>query len=182
MYEQADDHGYFDLPVEIYGNGLPETLTVCVNGACSQTPEDAFEGSEVGDVAGLQGYDTTYTVTAYVTDSAGRRAPATGTVSTTVTTPAAPAAATVAISQGQPTSGDPGYYAVHFTLADFPANEPIGVQCGEYGDLDNFDTDASGGASFDSHINWGGFSTSGDSLSCTVTVDGVSGSDTYTTP
>jgi large repetitive protein len=89
MYEQADDHGYFDLPVEIYGNGLPATLTVCVNGACSDTPESAFEGSEVGDIAGLQGYDTTYTVTAYITDSAGDRAPATGAVSTTVTTPAA---------------------------------------------------------------------------------------------
>jgi len=85
----GNDVEYF---VDGIGDGLPQTMNVCADGTCTPYPEAAVKaGKEYTQLGSFTGnYNTTYTITAYVTDSSGQRAPATGSVSATVTTSAPP--------------------------------------------------------------------------------------------
>jgi hypothetical protein len=182
-----------------YSDGLPETLTVCINGACTgyavPTSDIVADSPYVG-VSNTTGnkYDTRYTITAYLTDTAGQRAPATGTVSSSVTTGATPAPpGTLAVTKGggiqfasgeQCSQGGCGY--VHLALANFPPNSTVAYTCtttsggfleGTAGTIYSTDysgatvkTDANGVASFDSYYAWNDWTGRGGgtySVTCT---------------
>jgi hypothetical protein len=182
-------------------DGLAQTLNVCINTACTpHTVPLAGDYSGTSTVTGYPGGQKE-TITAYATDSAGQRAPATGTVSATATTAnAVPANASLAVSEGTDTVGIGFTLAhVHITVSNFPANSTVNYSCttnysqgfyagtaGASYDTDSagatVKTDASGGASFDSTYRWRGWPYVIESSQSTVTCtsDGISGS--YTAP
>ena len=168
-------------------DGLAETLNVCINGGCTNYNVPAtggYNGSSTSNV----GYSTKGTITAYLTDTAGQRAPATGTVTATATTAANP---TVAIGQGSAASDPPTCTQnckwVDITIAGFPANSTVNYDCqaSNSGSFDKNDrnsagvvqkTNASGGASFATECKWGYWNNSSPTLTMTVTVGGVTAS------
>jgi len=184
-------------------DGLTGTLNVCINATCTSHAVPAagnYSGSST-----VTGYPAGQkeTITAYVTDSSGQRAPATGTVTASATTsaPTPPANATLTVSMGA--EANPGYGIgsayIHITVANMPANSVVNYICtdnpdefrkgtaGTSYDTDSsgatVKTDANGGASFDSTYIWAGapmVKVHQTATSVTCTSDNVS--DTYTAP
>lgn len=184
------------------GDGLTGTLNVCVNTACTNYTVPAagnYHGSST-----VTGYPAGQreTITAHVSDSAGHRAPAAGTVTASATTVSTvPVNATLTVSMGPeaPPEYGIGSAYIHITVAHMPANSVVNYTCtdnpsdfrlGTAGVSYQTDssgatvkTDATGGASFDSAYVWAGAPTvrvHPTATSVTCTSDNVS--DTYTAP
>jgi len=168
-------------------DGLAETLNVCINGGCTNYNVPATGGYNGNSTANV-GYSAKGTITAYLTDTAGQRAPAAGTVTATATTAANP---TVAIGQGGAASDPPTCTMnckwVTITIAGFPANSTVNYNCqsSNSGSFDKNDrnsagvvqkTNGSGGASFATECKWGYWNNSSPTLTMTVTVGGVTAS------
>jgi hypothetical protein len=160
---------------------------VCINGGCTNYNVPAAGGYN-GNSTVNAGYSATGTITAFLTDTAGQRAPATGTVTATATTAAN---ATVAIGQGSAASDPPSCTQnckwVDITIAGFPANSTVNYNCqaSNSGSFDKNDknsagvvqkTNASGGASFATECKWGYWNNKSPTLTMTVTVGGVTAS------
>jgi hypothetical protein len=183
-------------------DGLTATLNVCINATCTAHAVPAagnYSGSST--VTGYPGGQKE-TITAYVTDSAGQRAPAAGTVTASATTAnAVPANAALSVSMGA--LGNPAYGIgsayIHIAVTNMPANSVVSYTCtdnpddfklGTAGTTYNTDssggtvtTDASGGASFDSAYIWAGAPTVAvHPAAASVTCTSNNVSDTYTAP
>ena len=123
-------------------DGLTATLTVCINGGCTPYGVPAA-GNYNGATTVNYGYSQTGTITAYVTDTANQRAPATGTVTATATTAAPPPpAASVSVAKGnneQVTNGTgtcvttDQCYNFLVSVASFPVNSDVYYSCSDSG-------------------------------------------------
>jgi hypothetical protein len=173
-------------------DGLAETLNVCIAGGCNSYSVPAT-GNYSGSSSATYGYSQQETITAYVTDTAGQRAPQTGTVNASATTEPQPAQATVSVSKGteQYVDGcsDANCYTVYITVTNFPAGADLQYECSDNGAQfwpasgttdDNWNgapqhASASGSASFNAECVWG-YWKQNDTIS--VTIDGHTGSYT----
>jgi len=114
-------------------DGLAETLNVCINGGCTNYNVPAAGGYS-GSSSVNAGYGVKGTITAYLTDTKGQRAPASGTVSASATTVAPNP--TVSVAQGpvrQATTGScvalSNCFSFIVTVGNFPASTTLTYSC-----------------------------------------------------
>jgi hypothetical protein len=173
-------------------DGLTETLNVCIAGGCTAYTVPPT-GNYSGSATDTYGYSDTETITAYVTDTAGQRAPATGTVNASAETEAPPAPPTVTVSKGseQYVDGcaDANCYTVYISVSNFPAGTPLQYECSDDGAQfwpksgttdENWNgapqyASGSGSAAFNAQCVWG-YWKQNETIS--VTIDGHTGSYT----
>jgi hypothetical protein len=180
-------------------DGQTATLTVCINTACTGYPVPAtgtYSGSRT--VAGYAPGQTE-TITAYVTDSSGQRAPAAGTVTASAVIAAANGTLAVSMGPEAPPAYGIGSAYIHIAVTNMPPNSVVNYTCtdnpddfkhgtaGTSYDTDSSGatvrTDASGSASFDSTYIWAGAPTARLHPTATsVTCSSGNASDTYTAP
>jgi hypothetical protein len=177
-------------------DGLTETLNVCIAGGCSAYTVPAT-GNYSGSSSATYGYSQQETVTAYVTDTAGQRAPQTGTVNASATTGPAPppvVSASVSIGQGPATSQsgcESDCHWVAISVSNFPDNTKLEYTCKDngvvfYGPADfaypsgTTSTNGNGGGSPTTDCFWGYWSNAGHTLSITVTVGGTTATGSFT--
>jgi hypothetical protein len=173
-------------------DGLPETLQVCIAGACNNSAIPATGGRFAGSSSATYGNSQTETITAHLTDTAGQSS---GTPSASATTaavpPPPPANPVVTVSRGnaESVSGCTGgtCSAVHISISGFPASATVSYACVDNAEGQFFastkswsgavqSTNGSGAASFDTQCVWGFWTNAGHSVSVNVTVGGTSGS------
>ncbi|MGH3248167.1 MAG: fibronectin type III domain-containing protein, partial [Trebonia sp.] len=170
-------------------DGLAETASICVDGACTSHAVPAAGGA-TGSSSKVEGAGKTGTITAALSDTKNQKS---ATVSATATT-AAPNP-TVAIAQGgastDPPSCTQNCHWVNITIADFPANGTVNYECDQsnegsfYSSNKNsggavVQTSSSGGASFTTLCKWGYWNNSSPTLTIKVTVGGTTGSGSDT--
>ena len=174
-------------------DGLTETFTVCIAGACNNYTVPATGGYN-GNSAGTYGYSQQETITGHLTDTAGQSSATETATATTENPPPPPPSATVSISQGAHESvtgcTTSNCYAEIITLANFPANGAIKYTCTwSAGDSwgptgDNWSgqaqsTNGGGGASFTTQCVWGDWAIKNETATVTVTVGGTTAAGTY---
>lgn len=173
-------------------DGLAETLNVCINSGCTNYSVPATGGYS-GSSTVNAGYSTKGTITAYLTDTKGQRAPASGTVSASATT-AAPPNPTVSVAKGAITQAQTGScvslsdcYDFDVTVTNFPANTKLSYSCidssGTFSSTStprsgSNVTNGSGGASWTTECV---HAPDGETVTITVTGGGKSGSGSYKT-
>ena len=182
-------------------DGLTETLTVCVNGACTPytIPYSATAPTYTGSTTASYGYSQTGTITAYVTDSAGQRAPLTGTVSASATTePPPPPPASVSVAKGNIEHATVGTcaslsdcYDFLVTVTNFSASTHVYYACSDGGQFwppsGTIDQNWSGGVITTSGSGATSFYTQcvhapdGSTVTINVTVGSTSASGSYQT-
>jgi hypothetical protein len=173
-------------------DGLAETLNVCINSGCTNYNVPATGGyngsSTVNAGSGAKG-----TITAYLTDTKNQRAPASGTVSASATTPAANP--TVSVAKGNVEPAGRGScvqlttcFNFYVTVTNFPAGATLTAACADNSGV--FSTsdqswsgvtvtaNSSGGASWYTQCQ---HAPDGETVTITVTGGGKSGSGTYKT-
>ena len=120
-------------------DGLTETLNVCItNNGCANYAVSATGGYN-GQTSVPYGYSTTGTITAYATDTAGQRAPQTGTVTAAATTVAAPPPpVSVTVAKGNVVHATSGTcaqltdcYNFYVTVANFTAGATLTYTCSD---------------------------------------------------
>ncbi len=117
-------------------DGLAETLNVCINSGCTNYNVPATGGYS-GSSTVNAGYSAKGTITAYLTDTKGQRAPASGTVSASATT-AAPPNPTVSVAKGNVEQAGNGScvqlndcYNFYVTVTNFPAGATLTAACAD---------------------------------------------------
>ena len=117
-------------------DGLTETLNVCINAGCTNYSVPA-SGGYTGSSTVNAGYSTKGTLTAYLTDTKGQRAPASGTVTASATT-AAPPNPTVSVAKGNVEPAGKGScvqlgncYNFIVTVTNFPAGATLTAACSD---------------------------------------------------
>ena len=174
-------------------DGLAETLNVCINGGCTNYNVPAtggYNGSSTSNV----GYSATGTITAYLTDTAGQRAPATGTVSATAKT-AAPPQPTVSVAKGNIEQASTGSCAVlttcfnfHVSVTNYPAGATLTAACSDTSGVFSTSSKAWGGATVTANgsgsASWYTqceHAPDGETVTITVSGGGKSASGSYKT-
>jgi large repetitive protein len=117
-------------------DGLAESLNVCINAGCTSYSVPATGGYS-GSSTVNAGYSTKGTITAYLTDTKGQRAPASGTVTASATT-AAPPNPTVSVAKGNVEPAGDGScvqlgdcYNFIVTVTNFPAGSTLTAACSD---------------------------------------------------
>jgi hypothetical protein len=173
-------------------DGLAETLNVCVNSGCTNYNVPAAGGYNGSSTANV-GYSTKGTITAYLSDTKGQRAPASGTVTASATTEAPPNP-TVSVAKGSITKATNGScvalsdcYNFIVTVTDFPANTTLSYSCvdssGTFSSSSKSlsgsnKTSSSGGASWGTECV---HAPDGETVTVNVSGGGKSGSGSYKT-
>ncbi|HTR94980.1 MAG TPA: hypothetical protein VMI73_24895, partial [Trebonia sp.] len=168
-------------------------LNVCINGGCTNYNVPAtggYNGSSTSNV----GYSATGTITAYLTDTAGQRAPATGTVSATAKT-AAPPQPTVSVAKGNIEQASTGSCAVlttcfnfHVSVTNYPAGATLTAACSDTSGVFSTSSKAWGGATVTANgsgsASWYTqceHAPDGETVTITVSGGGKSASGSYKT-
>jgi hypothetical protein len=174
-------------------DGLAETLNVCINSGCTNYSVPATGGYS-GSSTVNAGYSAKGTITAYLTDTKGQRAPASGTVSASATTEAPPNP-TVSVAKGNVEPAGDGScvqlgdcYNFYVTVTNFPAGATLTAACSDNsGVFSTTDKDwggsvvtasSSGGASWYTQCQ---HAPDGETVTITITGGGKSGSGSYKT-
>ncbi len=174
-------------------DGLTETLNVCINSGCTSYSVPA-SGGYSGSSTVNAGYSTKGTITAYLSDTKGQRAPASGTVSASATTEAPPNP-TVSVAKGNVEPAGDGScvqlgdcYNFYVTVTNFPAGATLTAACADNsGVFSTTDKDwggsvvtasGSGGASWYTQCQ---HAPDGETVTITITGGGKSGSGSYKT-
>ena len=174
-------------------DGLAETLNVCINSGCTNYNVPA-SGGYSGSSTVNAGYSTKGTITAYLTDTKGQRAPASGTVTASATT-VAPPNPTVSVAKGNVEQAGKGScvqldncFNFYVTVTNFPAGATLTAACSDSSGV--FSTSdlswsgttvtasSSGGASWYTQCQ---HAPDGETVTVTVTGGGKSGSGSYKT-
>jgi hypothetical protein len=174
-------------------DGLAETLNVCINSGCTSYSVPATGGYS-GSSTVNAGYSARGTITAYLTDAKGQRAPASGTVSASATT-GAPPSPTVSVAKGAITKAQTGScvslndcYNFDVTATNFPADVTLTYSCADNGGTfftsdkalngTTVTTNGSGGASWATACV---HAPDGETVTISVTGGGESASGSYKT-
>ncbi|HEY3883029.1 MAG TPA: fibronectin type III domain-containing protein [Trebonia sp.] len=174
-------------------DGLAETLNVCINSGCTNYSVPATGGYS-GSSTVNAGYSTKGTITAYLTDTKGQRAPASGTVTASATT-AAPPNPTVSVAKGNVEQAGKGScvqlnncYNFYVTVTNFPAGATLTAACADNSGVfstsdlswsgSTVTASSSGGASWYTQCQ---HAPDGETVTITVTGGGKSGSGSYKT-
>jgi large repetitive protein len=172
-------------------DGLAETLNVCINGGCTNYSVPATGGYS-GSSSVNAGYGVKGTITAYLTDTKGQRAPASGTVSASATTVAPNP--TVSVAKGSITQAQTGScvslntcYNFIVTVTNFPANTKLSYSCVDSsGTFSSSSSALSGSNTTNSSgaASWGTecvHAPDGETVTINVSGGGKSGSGSYKT-
>ena len=142
-------------------DGLAETLSVCINSGCTNYNVPATTGGYNGSSTVTAGYSTKGTITAYLTDTKGQRAPASGTVSASATTAAAPNP-TVSVAKGNVEPAEDGScvqlgdcYNFVVTVTGFPAGATLTAACSDSSGVFSTSDKAWGGATVTANSSGG---------------------------
>jgi large repetitive protein len=120
-------------------DGLTETFTVCIAGACNNYTVQATGGYN-GNSAPTYGYSQTETITGHLTDTSGQSSATETASATTEAAPPPPLSETVAKGQNEQATVGTGpcvttdeCYDFLVTIANFPANTDVYYACSDGG-------------------------------------------------
>ena len=171
-------------------DGLTETFTVCIAGACNNYTVPATGGYN-GTAAGTYGYSQQETITGHLTDTAGQSSATETANATTEPQPAPPPAASVTVSNSGIGASGPtctsDCYWVHIAISNFPDSATVDYTCESnnavfYGPVDyeypsgTAKTSNTGSLSFTAECFWGYWNNPNYTLKMVVTVGSTTAS------